>query len=531
MDEHAIVPIPPEVSGVPTGAAQEPVVQATDHGPVILSQPSVEGLPETHAFQDFLFELRDAGVSASTSEWLDLQRALREGAITSVDDLYVVSRALLVKDVTGYPQFDRVFGRRFFGIQPPEVNPDDHDEYQEDYEEPEPIQKEPEDIEEVVEATSHTSEDVHGGDEATKDIEDSPNAADDGKKEDNKGAQEGKGEEKGKEDGEGGGDEQENDQGGGNKEETGEGGGKKQENDQGGGDKQEAGEGGGKLKQDGEGGDGEKDNDKGGGKRKDKKKPEGIVKEGKGGYSARDRIVERKYDEFDPNLLLTDAQFSRALARLTTIIRDATEVPTSRLDADATVRRIAARAGIPELIWQDELESKPRVIMMFDVGGSTDDVRPLIERLFGSAREVLEDLEIYYFHNAIYGEVWPASDGNYGTNMVPLETILEKDQETKIIIVGDAWMGSSDGMNGGLYDSHNDLSRMNREGFYSRSGFDNFQALVQRFPSTVWLTPLTENERRKMDESGTIEDLERLFNTYDLSLRGLEDAVTRLIEE
>ncbi len=54
----------------------------------------------------------------------------------------------------------------------------------------EPIQGEPEDIEEVAEATSKTSEDVHGGDEATKDIEDSPNAADDGEAE-NEGAETG----------------------------------------------------------------------------------------------------------------------------------------------------------------------------------------------------------------------------------------------------------------------------------------------------------------------------------------------------
>lgn len=56
----------------------------------------------------------------------------------------------------------------------------------------EPIQKESEGIDEVAEATSKTSEDVHGGDEATKDIEDSPNAADNGKNEENKGAKEGK---------------------------------------------------------------------------------------------------------------------------------------------------------------------------------------------------------------------------------------------------------------------------------------------------------------------------------------------------
>jgi len=56
-----------------------------------------------------------------------------------------------------------------------------------------PIQKESEGVEDVAEATSKTSEDVHGGDEATKDIEDSSNAADDGQNPDNEGAESGEG--------------------------------------------------------------------------------------------------------------------------------------------------------------------------------------------------------------------------------------------------------------------------------------------------------------------------------------------------
>ena len=56
-----------------------------------------------------------------------------------------------------------------------------------------PVQKESEWVEELAEATSKTSEDVHGGDEATKDIEDSPNAANDGQNPDNHGAESGQG--------------------------------------------------------------------------------------------------------------------------------------------------------------------------------------------------------------------------------------------------------------------------------------------------------------------------------------------------
>lgn len=55
----------------------------------------------------------------------------------------------------------------------------------EELEEDSSIDKEKEDIEEVVEASSLTSEDVHGGEEATKDIEESPKSAEDGVEEKN----------------------------------------------------------------------------------------------------------------------------------------------------------------------------------------------------------------------------------------------------------------------------------------------------------------------------------------------------------
>lgn len=48
-----------------------------------------------------------------------------------------------------------------------------------------PVQKEQENIDEVEEATSFTSEEVHGGKEATGDIKDSPNASDDGENDNN----------------------------------------------------------------------------------------------------------------------------------------------------------------------------------------------------------------------------------------------------------------------------------------------------------------------------------------------------------
>jgi hypothetical protein len=369
-----------------------------------------------------------------------------------------------------------------------------------------PIQKEKEDIQEVAEATSKTSEDVHGGDEATKDIEDSPNAANEGKQPDNHGVEKGKSPE--------------------SQQQSGEGGGKEKENAEGGGDKQEKGQGGGNKNEEVEGGDGKKENDAGGGKRKEKKKTKGVIKEGKGGYSARERVVERRYDQYDKDQILNYDQLGRALSKLTTIIREASEVPTGKLDAPATVRSIAANAGLPELVWQEESEKKPKVVLMFDVGGSTDDFRPIMEKLFAAAKDYLDDVEVFYFHNAIYGEVWPQKDGNWGKHFLPLSEILRRDQDSRVIIVGDAWMAENELHEGGEGTNEETGKRK-----YYPSGMDSFEDLRRTFDHTVWINPIMEKDHDEWDNSGTISDIKRVFSMYDLTLNGIERAVRKLMEE
>ncbi len=489
--------------------AQSILVRSVDRSGTIKEQK--------HPFQELLYSLRNEGVQATTSEWLDLQRCLAEGQVQSLDDLYVIARSLLVKDVSGFPSFDTVFGRVFYGVEPPK--PKNEDEWSDEYEEPEeepqqerdqdeaedeateePIQKEKEDIEEVVEATTKTSEDVHGGDEATKDIEDSPNAANEGKQLDNHGAEKGKSKE--------------------NQKKKGEGGGQQQQNAQGGGNQQEKGQGGGDKNTEGEGGDGEKENDAGGGKRLEK--AEGVVKEGKGGFSARERVMERRYDGYDKDKILGYEQFSQVLAKLTTIMRDATTIRTSRLDQLATARSIAQHGGVPEFVWEEEAEEKPKVVVLFDVGGSTDEFRPIMEKLFAAAKDTIDELDVYYFHNAIYGDVWPQKDGNWGEHFIPMREILKRDENTRVIIVGDAWMAEGELHGGGSYYDEQESSE---------TGYDNFRKIQRTFPHTVWVNPILERDHEQWDNSGTIADIKGIFPMYDLTLRGLENAVRRLMEE
>lgn len=414
-----------------------------------------------HPFQEFLYALRGEGIKVSTSEWIDLQKVLAEGEVQSIDEFYIVSRAILVKDITDYPKFDTVFGRMFYNIEPP--HPETDEEYEEaeieEYEEREEVEEENL-SQEIVEPGF--TEEHHGGEDIHKIVEDTKSS-----RHEVEGKPLGRSEEI------------EEKKGHDWKTET----------------KNE--------------------------KTKERKRKKVKILEGKGGYSALERVIERRYDQYDKDQILNYEQFSRILSKLIKIVRESSEVPTGKLDVKATVKNIAENAGLPKLVWCEEIEKKPKVILLFDVGGSTDKFRPIMEKLFAAAKDCFDDVEVYYFHNAIYGEVWLQKDGNYGKNFIPLKEILKKDRDSRVIIVGDAWMAENE-----LFDYFIDA-----HGRYFPSGIDSFKKLQETFPHVVWINPIKEVDHDKWDDSGTIAEIKKIFNMYDLTLTGLEKAIQKLIEE
>ncbi len=67
---------------------------------------------------DFFFGLKKAEIPVTIRELLDLIEALKSGVIfSSIDDFYILSRAIMVKDEKYYDKFDRAFGAYFKDIQ------------------------------------------------------------------------------------------------------------------------------------------------------------------------------------------------------------------------------------------------------------------------------------------------------------------------------------------------------------------------------------------------------------------------------
>jgi uncharacterized protein with von Willebrand factor type A (vWA) domain len=72
-------------------------------------------------FAPFILALRQAGITASVTEYLALLGAMQLGvAEYSVEDFYYLSRAALVKDERYLDRFDRVFGTYFRALEAPE---------------------------------------------------------------------------------------------------------------------------------------------------------------------------------------------------------------------------------------------------------------------------------------------------------------------------------------------------------------------------------------------------------------------------
>ena len=419
-------------------------------------------------FFSLLTELRAIGVPASTGEFIDLQRILEAGLVTNLTDLYVLARSVLIKDVSQYDKYDLVFTKLFGKYLGLTVAVEESTS---------DIQIEPFSSDEEMEMKEEPEEENQ-----SEEIAEEPGST---------------------------------------------------EQRHGGDDAHKAIKDSRAVAKDGQQSKKKNMGKKSDGSRVDNKK-KATRSEMSTGFSPdrlRNTITARKHREFDGDEIVNYGQFKRVLARLITLFSYTTDQPPKGFDVKETVKKMAQNGGLPEFVFKEEEERKPSVMLLFDVGGTTDPFRPIVEQLFKAAKETFSNIEIYYFHNAIYGEVWPQKDGNYGVHKIPLTILLKKDPKMKVIIIGDAYMARTDVRNGGLHDSADVLKKTQRGGFYARSGYENFLALSKRFPSIVWINPIKECQRKEMDAEGTMKQLERLFSTHELTLNGLEKAIVRLMSE
>jgi hypothetical protein len=71
-------------------------------------------------FIEFFYKLKETGVPVSPTAFLTLHKALDKGLISSLDDFYTASRAILVKSERYFDLYDQVFAHHFKGAEMPD---------------------------------------------------------------------------------------------------------------------------------------------------------------------------------------------------------------------------------------------------------------------------------------------------------------------------------------------------------------------------------------------------------------------------
>ncbi len=223
----------------------------------------------------------------------------------------------------------------------------------------------------------------------------------------------------------------------------------------------------------------------------------------------------RRYRGYRSDLVLDVRQIEMALRKLRSFTREGVQ---EELDIDQTVAETARNAGELEIVTRAPRRSNIRVILMMDVGGSMDPHVLLMSELFSAARRAthFRELKTYYFHNAIYGQVF---ESERFRDPMPLSQLFRECDGGRyhLVMVGDASMHPGELFSDGpWYRSHGASEERT-------TALEWFHLLARHFPKNAWLNP-----DRPQTWSGTVDELRRAFPMFPLTLEGLGEAMQQL---
>jgi uncharacterized protein len=224
--------------------------------------------------------------------------------------------------------------------------------------------------------------------------------------------------------------------------------------------------------------------------------------------------LERRYRDYSQEGPITPSQIGEALKRLKNLKPSG---PQDLVNIDKTIYETMRNAGEIEIVFDRRLADRLKVKLLIDNGGwSMDPYIELVQILFHYASFQFKELDIYYFHNTIYKNVW--QDPERHKKPLPVEDFVRNDPETRLIIVGDASMAPYElaNSNGAIYINQND----------SKPSIEYLKVLAKTFRHAVWLNPVSQNA---WQNDWTIQNIRRIFPMFELTLDGLEKAVQQLI--
>ncbi len=223
---------------------------------------------------------------------------------------------------------------------------------------------------------------------------------------------------------------------------------------------------------------------------------------------------ERRYKDYSGRGPLTQAMMGEALKRLRNMVPTG---PRDQVNIDETIYRTMKNAGEIELVFDRAMRDRLKVILAIDNGGwSMDPYIAMVQTLFDYARSQFKEVKTVFFHNTIYDHVW--EDPQRYKKPMKIDDFIKRDPDTRFIVVGDASMAPYELMS---HDGSIHIRERSGKPSIERLGY-----ISETFDHSVWLNPVPQS---MWGYTHSIMAISKIFPMFELSLDGLEQAVTRLM--
>ncbi len=226
--------------------------------------------------------------------------------------------------------------------------------------------------------------------------------------------------------------------------------------------------------------------------------------------------MDRRYRDYSQQGPITQSMMGEALKRLKNLVPVG---PKDKVNVRETIYQTVRNAGEIEIIFDRSLKDRLKVILAIDNGGwSMEPYVEVVQTLFNYARSQFKDLRIFYFHNTIYDYLW--EDPARWQRPFKVEEFIKFDPQTRFLIVGDASMAP--------YELMATDGSIHLEERSTKPSIERLRFIAKLFPYSVWLNPKPEHE---WPYTRTIGLIREIFPMFELSLEGLEKAVTYLMRK
>ncbi len=193
--------------------------------------------------------------------------------------------------------------------------------------------------------------------------------------------------------------------------------------------------------------------------------------------SARKVLGDPSFYPIDLDAPITDDNMDAAIQAL----KNLEEMhPDRKLDVKLTVEDTGRNAGIVLPHFLREQQDRTQVLLLLDNGGNSMWVHARkVQMLFAKIkRRFSQDLKTFYFHNAIYDQVY---EDEARRKPVTLRKVMENSPDYRVFIVGDSYMGPHE-----LLSPYGSIEFREES---STPGLENLKNLHEHFPYLVWINP------------------------------------------